>query len=166
MHASPSRRPPSSAFKPILPKLTAYPRLPRKNENLLSMNGSPLMFPPSFSFDDTKSSLVQSSSRILHDDFFSNDISVRRDPSFMSASSQETQSDSAQHDSRMSPSKSSISAVIRVPTKDGHVLEFDPFLTSPSRLDSLEGITGSAKKQAKEEMSKLVQSALNKWKIS
>lgn len=60
----------------------------------------------------------------------------------------------------------SISALIRVPTKDGHVLELDPLLTSPSKLDSIEGITDSAKKQAKEDMFKLVQSALTKWKIS
>lgn len=138
-------------------------------------------------------SLGQPPSRSRPDGNHSNSINVRRDPSFMSSSSQETQRDGSQYGSqpqntlqikysdsngslpqsssfqasqRSLSAKPSISAVIRVPTKDGHILEFDPLLTSPSKLDSIEGITDSAKKQAKEDMFRLVQSALTKWKIS
>jgi hypothetical protein len=62
---------------------------------------------------------------------------------------------------------STIAAAARVafPTRDGHLLEFNPLLTSPGELDKLEGITDSAKKQAKEDMSKLVQAAVAKWKV-
>lgn len=59
----------------------------------------------------------------------------------------------------------SFSALVAIPTKDGHLLEFDPLQTSPGSIDALEGITDSAKKQAKMEMGKLVQAAVDKWKI-
>ena len=58
-----------------------------------------------------------------------------------------------------------MAARVAFPTRDGHLLEFDPLLTSPGALDKLEGITDSAKKQAKEDMSKLVQAAVAKWKV-
>lgn len=58
------------------------------------------------------------------------------------------------------------SARVAVPTKDGHTLEFDPLQTSPGALDKLEGITDSAKKQAKEDMVKLVQTAVARWNIT
>lgn len=66
------------------------------------------------------------------------------------------------------PSSSSggFSARVAVPTKDGHLLEFDPLQTSPSALDKLEGITDSAKKQAKDDMSKLMKAAVAKWNIT
>jgi hypothetical protein len=57
------------------------------------------------------------------------------------------------------------SAMVAIPTKDGHVLEFDPLLTSPGALDALVGITDSAKKQAREEMGRLIQATVDKWKI-
>jgi len=60
----------------------------------------------------------------------------------------------------------SFSALVSIPTKDGQVLEFDPLQTSPGAIDVLEGITASAKKQAKAEMSRLVQAAVDKWKIT
>jgi len=60
----------------------------------------------------------------------------------------------------------SLSALVSVPTKDGHVLEFDPFRTSPEEIDALDGITDSAKKQAKEDMARLIQAAMDRWKIS
>ncbi|KZT73936.1 hypothetical protein DAEQUDRAFT_702982 [Daedalea quercina L-15889] len=60
----------------------------------------------------------------------------------------------------------SLSALVSVPTKDGHVLEFDPLRTSPEEIDALEGITDSAKEQAKEDMARLIQAAMNRWKIS
>jgi hypothetical protein len=56
-------------------------------------------------------------------------------------------------------------ARVAVPTRDGHLLEFDPLLTSPGALDKLVGITDSAKKQAKEDVSKLVQVAVAKWSL-
>ena len=60
---------------------------------------------------------------------------------------------------------SHMAARVAFPTRDGHLLEFDPLLTSPGALDKLEGITDSAKKQAKEDMSKLVQAAVAKWTV-
>ena len=59
----------------------------------------------------------------------------------------------------------SFSALVAIPTKDGHLLEFDPLQTSPGALNALEGITDSAKKQARVEMGRLVQAAVDKWKI-
>jgi len=58
-----------------------------------------------------------------------------------------------------------MAARVAFPTRDGHLLEFDPLLTSPGALDKLDGITDSAKKQAKEDMSKLVQAAVAKWTV-
>jgi hypothetical protein len=58
-----------------------------------------------------------------------------------------------------------MAARVAFPTRDGHLLEFNPLLTSPGELDKLEGITDSAKKQAKEDMSKLVQAAVAKWTV-
>ena len=58
-----------------------------------------------------------------------------------------------------------MAARVAVPTRDGHLLEFDPLLTSPGALDKLVGITDSAKKQAKEDVSKLVQVAVAKWNV-
>lgn len=57
-------------------------------------------------------------------------------------------------------------ALVKIPTTDGHVLEFDPLQTSPGQIDALEGITNSAKRQAKDEVGRLVQAAVSKWKIS
>lgn len=57
------------------------------------------------------------------------------------------------------------SALVAIPTKDGHLLEFDPLQTSPRALDALEGISDSAKKQAKAEMGRLIQATVDKWKI-
>ena len=63
------------------------------------------------------------------------------------------------------PHQRSFSALVAIPTKDGHLLEFDPLQTSPGALNALEGITDSAKKQARAEMGKLVQAAVDKWKV-
>ena len=54
---------------------------------------------------------------------------------------------------------------VTVPTVDGFFLEFNPLLVSPGALDGLEGITEDAKKQAREEMVRLVREAVNKWTI-
>lgn len=60
----------------------------------------------------------------------------------------------------------SFSALIAIPTKDGHLLEFDPLQTSPGALEALDGISDSAKKQARLEVGHLVQAAVEKWKVS
>jgi hypothetical protein len=59
----------------------------------------------------------------------------------------------------------SFSALVAIPTRDGHVLEFDPLQTSPGSLDALDGISDSAKKHAKVEMGKLIQATVDKWKV-
>ncbi|TFL02399.1 hypothetical protein BDV98DRAFT_528015 [Pterulicium gracile] len=56
------------------------------------------------------------------------------------------------------------SAFVTIPTRDGHLLEFDALLTSPGHIDSL-GITDSAKKQARQEIGNLIQAAVGKWKV-
>lgn len=106
-------------------------------------------------------------------------IVIRRDPSFAPTQSQ-SQSDTsrrpqsqtrsrpasqASHTSSQSHTSRQVSALMRIPTKDGLLLEFDPLMTTPAELDALEGISESAKKQAKEDMTRLVQMALAKWKI-
>ncbi|KAJ7601076.1 hypothetical protein C8J56DRAFT_1020014 [Mycena floridula] len=55
---------------------------------------------------------------------------------------------------------------VTISTKDGHLLEFDPLQTSPGALDALEGITTSAKKQARQDMGRLMQAVVDKWKIT
>lgn len=57
-------------------------------------------------------------------------------------------------------------AMVVVPTKDGHVLELDPLHTTPAEIDALEGITDSAKKQARADIGRLVMQAVELWKIS
>nr|GAT58799.1 predicted protein [Mycena chlorophos] len=52
---------------------------------------------------------------------------------------------------------------ITLSTTDGHVLSFDALQASPGQLDALEGISDSAKKQARQEMRILVQAAVDKW---
>jgi len=54
---------------------------------------------------------------------------------------------------------------VTVPTVDGFFLEFNPLLVSPNALNELEGITEDAKKQAREEMVRLVKEAVSKWTI-
>lgn len=54
---------------------------------------------------------------------------------------------------------------VTVPTVDGFFLEFNPLLVSPGTLNELEGITEDAKKQAREEMVRLVKEAVSKWSI-
>jgi hypothetical protein len=58
-----------------------------------------------------------------------------------------------------------LTALVSIPTSDGHLLEFDPLQTSPGALDALDGISDSAKKGAREEMGRLVKMAVERWKI-
>lgn len=65
-----------------------------------------------------------------------------------------------------SESSHSLAAVVAVPTKDGHMLEFNPFETTPGEIDALEGISDGAKKQAKQDIARLVMQAVERWKIT
>ncbi|KDQ62384.1 hypothetical protein JAAARDRAFT_66123 [Jaapia argillacea MUCL 33604] len=56
-------------------------------------------------------------------------------------------------------------ALISVPIRDGRILEFDPLQASPGMLEALEGVSESAKKKAKDDMSRLVKATFDKWKI-
>ncbi|KAJ3910681.1 hypothetical protein F5879DRAFT_4856 [Lentinula edodes] len=208
--SSRTRVPSSSTFNPILPaKNPSYPRIvhhthtssatyrpPRKDEQMLSLNGSPLanpfwtdgLLPP-----DSRSSGDMGEPRTLKRT--QSNISIRRDPSFVSglpprADSQSSfypgtsskphsrnNSDATLAESTTGPysglPKTSFETpyaptkkyMVTISTKDGHILEFDPLQTSPKALDALEGITDSAKKQAREEMGRLVEAAVDKWKI-
>ena len=222
----PRTRPPSSAtFNPtMLPaKAPTYPtlRAPRRDESMLSVNGSPLANPYAlglgwFTGEDIEEaeSHLQGKGKGKQTDAQAsktlrrvNSIVIRRDPSVSLASSSSSSSQSQHqtngtlsqahsrensqtqptarsrsssrtqppsYDVASQPSNNipaalapsgSASALVSIPTKDGHLLEFDPLTTSPRALDKLLGITDSAKKQAKEEMARLVKEAVRKWVI-
>lgn len=235
---------PSSSFNPTLPpKTPAYPahnnqpnttmRLPRKDENMLSINGSPLANPYEFGlgwFRGVEMAQMETEDGESQEEHgyqngntggrtlkrSKSSIIIRRDPSvalpptsngfhsrtdsqasFYTASSQATSSSHSRENSRTDeptllqpqgpldafrfpstrPNNTeatprplpqhtrSFSALVAIPTKDGHLLEFDPLQTSPGALDALEGISDSAKKQAKAEMGRLIQATVDKWKI-
>ncbi|KAI0050423.1 hypothetical protein FA95DRAFT_1555758 [Auriscalpium vulgare] len=211
---SPSKsrpRPPSSAsFAPALPKTPAYPpRWPRRDESMLSVNGSPLTNPYVLGLDwlggqspaqpDAAAPATGDERAGTHTRTLSRSnsgIVIRRDASFASLAepSQTTQLStltpaprghvrSVSHSQLSLPSHSRsnsqhsaggisasgsghVAARVAVPTRDGAVLEFDPLLTSPAALDKLEGLSASAKKQAKEDMRALMQAAVAKWNLS
>ncbi|KDR82746.1 hypothetical protein GALMADRAFT_58145 [Galerina marginata CBS 339.88] len=246
IQAPQNRLPSNSSFNPSLPPKTPIlpthradqhnttMRLPRKDENMLSVNGSPLANPYEFGLGWFKG--VEMAQMDSEDDEISDErdaqnsglngghtlkrskssIIIRRDPSvafsanlnglhsrtdsqasFYTASSQTTSSSHSRENSQAAvlvgpqpqsnleafrfpttkPNNSeatprplfkhtrSFSALVAIPTKDGHLLEFDPLQTSPGALDALEGITDSAKKQAKVEMGRLIQATVDKWKI-
>ncbi|PAV17339.1 Nbl1 borealin amino-terminal [Pyrrhoderma noxium] len=184
-----SRVPSSSTFNPAIPKTPAYPRAPRKNENLLSVNGSPVSYPSNF--EDALNDGGEEERPTLRKQ---KSIVIRKNPSFNFARDKDSSDPSTQpsklglqtqrsrsptrvgHSSSGSGSSASSvpsvesfvskpSALIRVPTKDGLILEFDPMLSTPDELDSLEGITDDAKRQAREDMTLLVQETLARWKL-
>ncbi|KAK2465238.1 hypothetical protein APHAL10511_002592 [Amanita phalloides] len=224
-----NRVPSSSTFNPALPpKTPSYPasapkgvpksaalRLPRKDESMLSVNGSPLANPYQFGLGwfrgvemgqdvDTDESTAAGQTRKLKRT--KSNIIVRRDPCDYSGTESQPshyatpegtsinhsreQSQSSHPYSSKPPSYSSqfphpqtflevqatpktipdhtrsFSALVAIPTKDGHLLEFDPLQTSPGALEALDGISDSAKKQARLEMGRLVQTAVEKWKMS
>ncbi|TDL22250.1 hypothetical protein BD410DRAFT_723257 [Rickenella mellea] len=207
---SPSKLPPGSrpptamTFNPYLPKTPGLPRPPRRNESMMSINGSPLEIPhqngylggsieeedeedgegdsrhgkrttiivrrdPSFSFTSQNGRHPPSRTNSQTNGFMpsSQKSNSSAHSSSQPSSSQSTQPASSQSQNFRSHtrSKSQLSAVVRVPTRDGHLLEFDPLLTSPEEIDGLEGITDTAKKQAKDDIARLVQTALAKWTI-
>lgn len=223
-------RPPSIAtFNPTMlpPKAPTYPtlRAPRRDESMLSVNGSPLANPYTLGLGWFSGEGIEEES-LLHGKGKEkqtgnqasrtlrrvNSIVIRHDPSVNltstssppaqpqtngtfsqahtrsnsqmqnanphsathSRSNSRTQllsSDTAPPPTNNAPvplapaPPSSASALVSIPTKDGHLLEFDPLTTSPRALDKLVGITDSAKKQAKEEMARLVKEAVRKWVI-
>ena len=61
--------------------------------------------------------------------------------------------------------KVELAPLIIIPTVDGHLLEFDPFSTTPAEIDSLEGVSDHAKKMAKEEVVAFISSQMAKWTI-
>jgi len=156
---------------------------------MLSLNGSPLANP--FSDGTAVHGGTHTGAHTHTLKRTQSSISIRRDPSFISglpprADSQSSfytkshsrnNSDATLAESTSGLPKSSSSSfdtpfasthqkyTITLSTKDGHILEFDPLQTSPGELDALEGITDSAKKQAREEMGRLVEAAVDKWKI-
>ncbi|CCL99257.1 uncharacterized protein FIBRA_01272 [Fibroporia radiculosa] len=215
----PVRPPSSSTFNPMLPP--SQPRWPRRDESMLSINGSPLANPYQLGLNgylqtvaegdplgraDSDSSehelprptLQKKNSIIVR----SSSLSSQSNPRALNGLHSRTNSQSSvfaqSHTSRAEHSSNShtnangagssrtnnppddaippegaqenpflsLSALVSVPTKDGHVLEFDPLRTSPEELDALEGISDGAKKQAKEDMARLIQAAVERWKIS
>lgn len=224
-----SRVPSLSTFNPVLPpKTPGYPgskppnsnvlRLPRRDESMLSVNGSPLANPFEFGMRWVKGAngnaeeTAPGANKPALKRTKSN-ITISRDPSFntnrlhsrarsqsslrpssfqpSSTALSQTNSDATLPLSQLSPSHnlftptrsqptpfpkdsdppplqlptSTRSYSVTISTKDGHLLEFDPLQASPGSLDALEGISSSAKKQAREEMGRLVQAAVDKWKI-
>jgi hypothetical protein len=151
--------PSTSTFNPALPKTPAYPpRWPRKHESMLSINGSPLTNPYELGLDWLAGTDSPEPSGAKDKPAAARAVSivVRSEGTHSRSNSQQGTALAAQ---------ASFSARVAVPTRDGHMLEFDPLVTSPMALDRLEGITESAKKQAKEDMSKLLQQAVLKWNI-
>ena len=48
---------------------------------------------------------------------------------------------------------------------DGHVLELDPLTNSPPDLDRLQGISTRVRQKAREEMGRLVEGVMRKWRV-
>lgn len=216
-----TRMPSSATFNPTMPKKApTYPavRAPRRDESMLSVNGSPLANPYTLGLgwfsgsgeEDGGANAPSGSAPFKDKDTNKeratgkpnglkrvNSIVIRRDPSVALAGPSERSSLSLQSHSRTNSQSTthsrsnsrtqtfvpesgatvmpradpvplpstSASALVSLPTKDGHLLEFDPLNTSPSALDALVGITDSAKKHAREEMARLVKEAVRKWAI-
>ncbi|EMD39813.1 hypothetical protein CERSUDRAFT_112074 [Gelatoporia subvermispora B] len=189
-----TRVPSSSTFNPSIPS-ASYPRWPRQNERLLSVNGSPLANPYTLdlgtwlkSTDGPESEGELGSQNAGGALKKKNSIIIRSVPPQASGSqsnshainapSTHSRSNSQTTSAGFVPSRAdgspaghtevqaSFAALVSVPTQDGHILEFDPLKTSPAELDALEGISDSAKKQAREDMARLIQAAVERWKIS
>ncbi|KAI0763606.1 hypothetical protein BD413DRAFT_581763 [Trametes elegans] len=207
-----SRVPSATTFNPVLPSEASHPRWPRKNENMLSVNGSPLANPyqldlknwfkavaegdapdadesESSSKDDEgmcglgklsvpgvgklkkqRSIIVRSASSASNVSHGGHSRSTSQASTLVASQSGLDKRTSGASNTSDAPESSAagglVSALVSVQTKDGHVLEFNPLQTSPEELDALEGITDSAKKQAKEDMSRLIQNTLARWKLS
>ncbi|KAF9468580.1 hypothetical protein BDZ94DRAFT_1279669 [Collybia nuda] len=149
------RRDPSVAFPPTLKGLHS-----RTNSQASILTGSS---------QHTSSFHSRESSQTLQFPLSQPEVQTQPNyPSQFSSSHSQPLLDKSHFDPYTTPKPThtrSFSALVAIPTKDGHLLEFDPLQTSPGALDALEGITDSAKKQARAEMGRLVQAAVDKWKI-
>ena len=204
----PSRVPSSSSFNPAISS-ASHPRWPRKDESMLSVNGSPLANPyqlgmgfagwlsavpelrldgetaggngknPQRAHKRTNSIIVRSTSGSTNHTRNNSQaaLATSSQASHSRSNSQTTsgfvpnRTKSPQEDQPKTPARPTISlstpaAMVAVPTKDGHVLEFDPLHTTPAEIDALEGITDSAKKQARADIARLVMQAVELWKIA
>lgn len=190
--------------------------MPRIDESMLSINGSPLANPfevgkmwaaaTTASEPQGPHQLKRTKSNITisrdpsHSSLLSrsnSQASLLADPSHPSSSSQHSRSsseatDPTMHQSQPNPTSHAPftppqhsysqplpqrpdvtplpgtltrSYSVKISTKDGHLLEFDPLQASPGSLDALEGITASAKKKAREDIGRLVLEASEKWRI-
>lgn len=147
---APPFRVPSTAFNPALPKTPSYPkRIAKWNESVMSINGTPLAFPKPSAVDDDDADTVVDSERGSH-------AIIRKEHTHENSSSR--LSSSTAH------STSFTGPTITIPTTKGLVLQFDPISMSPGSFEKLPGLTDSAKKQAKDEMMRIVQN-LAKWHI-
>lgn len=199
----PSHVPSTSSFNPVIPS-ASHPRWPRKDESMLSVNGSPLANPYQLgmgfaSWLGKVPETVEASSgegkNPQRTHTRTNSIVVRTASGSQSHTRTNSQAGSIQgthsrsnsqatnafvptrnksppegQDEPKTPTRSSTAlptaaAMVAVPTKDGHVLEFDPLHTTPAEIDALEGITDSAKKQARADIARLVMQAVELWKI-
>lgn len=185
-------RPPSAAhFEPAIPT-SSLPRWPRKDERMLSVNGSPLANPLSLDLTGWLSRVAETESDVETENVPHSQKGLRRTNSIIvrppsqngphsRANSQNStvfppQGAHSRLNSREGfvPTRSTqsqdsthgVSAVVAVPTKDGHMLEFNPFQITPGEIDALDGISDAAKKQAKQDIARLVMQAVERWNIA
>jgi len=155
--------PSSTLFNPTLPTTPAYPRRPRANESLLSANGSPLTNPykAACSADDD----VDSPLRPDPSGTGNGHLKLERQRSSAISGGPSLSHHVTSQASQVPPLKVLLS--IKVPTKDGSILEFDPLATSVGDLELLEGVGDDAKRRAKEELQELstLMARLGKWRI-
>lgn len=189
----PTTRPPSTAhFNPTIPAASSssFPRWPKKDEAMVSVNGSPLANPLKFGFDlsgwlskvvetgkdedgsqghqYSNSIIVRTASQDRPGSHSRTDSNASSRPNHTFVPARGGQGTSASQPTRsQSPSgPPGPAAVVAVPTVDGHVLQFDPFQTSPDEIDAIPDISDDAKQQAKDDMRKLVAQAIERWKIA
>ncbi|KAI0689072.1 hypothetical protein BC835DRAFT_279826 [Cytidiella melzeri] len=197
--ASPSKprlptAPSTSHFNPSIAgsSSSSYPRWPRKDESMLSVNGSPIANPLNLDLstwlsrnreldNDEPESMRGKAGQGAQGHNRATSIVVRSTSSSTYPGSSHLRSNSNSAVPHMNgkfsgfvPTRSTpkpdaaekpVAALVSVPTADGHLLEFDPFRTSPGEIDALEGITHSAKKKAKDDMRSLVKQAVERWRI-
>lgn len=187
-----SRRPPSSAtFNPEISN--GVPSYPKHDVNSLKQRGKPTGQPHYFGngselpgvreeteYDGNNSGGAGSGLRRV------NSITIRRQPSSVDFHSRpntaatrtplDGQQSRSEHTGPVHPLDPTTGPLlarqpfpaqvqVTVPTVDGFFLEFNPLLVSPGALNELEGITEDAKKQAREEMVRLVKETVSKWTI-
>ena len=152
--------PSSTLFNPALPKTPAYPRRPRANESLLSTNGSPLTNPYISTYDEDNSPV-----RPTHSGSGNAHLKLERQRSNTVLRGPSLSHPTASH----APQAPALEVVlsIKVPTKDGSILEFDPLVTSVGDLELLDEVSDDAKRRAKEELQELsgLMAKLGKWRI-